>query len=151
MSFKYRILLKGFSRGVSASRMTSYTNPGRNPLGMGPPSANPRWNSSHRLVGYARSGSTLSAATVERLLVSISFCVRFWNFVCNSDQNFHSFPPRKRRNFEILNFVHIVLLEKETPLSGFAFWFLISIWSPNPTRFPNQSRRLPFAPVFDSW
>lgn len=44
MSFKYRNLLKGFSRGVDASAMNSYTNPSReSSIGMGPPSANPRW------------------------------------------------------------------------------------------------------------
>lgn len=149
MSFKYRTLQKGFSRGVRASRMISYTDPNRNPLGKGPPSANPRWSPSHRLAGYFQLGSTLSAATVERPLVSVLISA-VWNFVWNSDQNIHSFPPRKRRNFEILNFVDTPYCSsKRTSLKMFAFWYFNLI--AEPYRFPNQSRRLPFALALDSW
>lgn len=146
-SFKCRILLKGFSRGADASAVTSYTNPGRNPLGTGPPSANPRWNSSHRLLGCARLGSTLSSTTTGRPLVSISygtfleFCLKF-----RSKLSFFSTSEEKKFwNFEFCS--HRTVWERDVTeqlLLIFSIFFVFNLIA-EPHRFPNQSRRLPFA------
>lgn len=71
-----------------------------------------------------------------------------WNFVWNSHQNIRSFLPRKRRNFELLNFVHspYIAWERDVTVkmcSFFFFWYFNLIAEPH--RNPNQSRRLPFA------
>lgn len=142
MSFKYRILLKGFSRGVSASRMTSYTNPGRNPLGMGPPSANPWRYSSHP---FLLDMADRDQHSVQWPLGDPSYRflgVYFLEFCLKFRSKFSFFSTSEEKKFWDFE-----CFEKETPLSIFRYFNLIA----EPHRFPNQSRRLPFALASDSW